>query len=367
MIELPAMAAPVAGALVGFVIGYSVRRSRLCSFGAIEDAVIGHDWRRMKIFGLALAIAIALTQAMVLAGWLDTAKSSYVPLRLPWLSILVGSLLFGVGMSLVGTCAFGSLVRLGGGDLRSFVVILVFSVVAYAVLRGVFAPLRINLFEQVWISGAGGRQVSLPEIAAYFFGDVRWIVAMVPALVLGAIALADRRLLRAPRLLTAALTLGTGVAAGWFFTGVVVDAFAEPPPRMESLTFVAPTARAVLFIATAETHAFSFGVASVAGVIAGAFAHAFAAREFRWEAFDDHYEMRRHVAGAVCMGAGGILAGGCTIGQGLAAGSMLSLSWPLAVVGIIIGARVGLGFMIEGSLTGWLASRWPFGASQSRD
>lgn len=367
MIELPAMAAPAAGALTGFLTGYFVRRSRLCSFGAIEDALIGRDWRRMKIFALALAIAIALTQTMILAGWLDTAKSSYVPLRLPWLSILIGSVLFGLGMSYVGTCAFGSLVRLGGGDMRSLIVILVFSIAAYSILRGVFAPLRIGVLEQVSIGGPGGGQVSLPDVAVYLFGNVHGMVALALVLLLAGLALGDRRLWRARRLLTAALVLGVGVAAGWFFTGVAADPFAEPPTRLESLTFVAPTARLVLFVGTAEAHVLSFGIASVAGVVAGSLAQALAANEFRWEAFDDHHEMRRHMAGAVCMGVGGILAGGCTIGQGLAAGSMLSLSWPLAVAGIMLGARIGLGFMIEGSIGGWLASRWPFAPSQSGD
>ena len=80
------------------------------------------------------------------------------------------------------------------------------------------------------------------------------------------------------------------------------------------------------------------------------FASALFDAEFRWEAFDDHHEMRRHLLGAVLMGGGGILAGGCTIGQGVSAGSMMALSWPLAIAGMMIGARLGIAFLMEGSI-----------------
>ena len=360
MFELPVWAATIAGAAIGFLCGYFVRLSRLCSFGAVEDALIGKDWRRMKIFGLALAIAIAATQAMVLAGWLDPVKSTFVPVRMPYLSVALGALLFGFGMAYVGTCAFGSLVRLGGGDMRSFLVILVFAIVAYSVLRGVLAPLRIGVLEQFYVGGPGGRQISLADLVAYYASaDLRLYVTVALVALFAVPALVDRRLWRAVRLLTASLVLGFGVAAGWYFTGVAVDPFAEPPSRLESLTFVAPTARAVLLIAAPESALAGFGVASVGGVVAGSFAHAIRAKEFRWEAFDDQYEMRRHIVGAVCMGAGGILAGGCTIGQGLTAGSMLSLTWPLAVAGIVVGARAGLAVLLEGSLLEWLRLRLP--------
>ncbi|MGE3248243.1 MAG: YeeE/YedE family protein [Beijerinckiaceae bacterium] len=359
MVELPAWAIPLAGLATGILVGYMVRRARLCTFGAIEDAVIGHDWRRMKIFGLALAVALALTQAMVLAGVFDTGRSTLAGPRLPWLSILAGSLLFGLGMALVGTCAFGSLIRLGGGDMRSFVVILVFSLAAYAVLRGSLAPLRISVLETVFINGPGGRQATFSDLLAYLTGrDLRFAAVAAIVLLFAGLALVDTRLWRTPRLLAAALTLGLGVAAGWFFTGVAVDPFDQHPSRVQSLTFVAPTARAILLIAAPETNGIDFGVASVAGVVAGAWLHAVINREFRWEAFDDDREMRRHIAGALLMGLGGILAGGCTIGQGLSGGSLLSLSWPLAVGGMIVGARLGLGLILEGSLREWLRNRY---------
>jgi uncharacterized membrane protein YedE/YeeE len=146
--------------------------------------------------------------------------------------------------------------------------------------------------------------------------------------------------------------LGAGTIAGWAATGVFADPFADAI-RVQSLTFVAPVARAVFAFSAAEGTIVEFGTMSVFGVVAGAALSAARAGEFRWEAFDDQREMRRHMAGAALMGLGGVLAGGCTIGQGLSAGSLLAVSWPVAVLGMILGARMGIGILIEGSATEW--------------
>lgn len=348
---------PLAGLFTGILLGFLVRRARLCTFGAIEDGLAGGDWRRMKIFGLALAAALIGTQALAAAGLLEPTGSPYLPLRTAWLGIAAGGVMFGLGMALVGTCGFGSLVRLGGGDLRAFVVILTYAAAAYAVLRGLLAPVRIGIVEAVSIPMPGGNAAGAAEIAEGLSGwPLRLPLALIPAIVLLWIALSDPRVRQARRLLAAGLALGLGVVAGWVVTGVLIDDFA--PPRVQSLTFVAPVARGIFAIVLGGTEWFDFGVLSVAGVIIGAFMAARAADEFRWEAFDDHYEMRRHLLGAVLMGAGGVLAGGCTIGQGLTAGSLMAVSWPIAIAGIVVGARIGIAILVEGSARFWLADLW---------
>jgi uncharacterized membrane protein YedE/YeeE len=112
---------------------------------------MGGDNRRLKIFGLSLGIAILGTQALIVSGFLTPENTTYVPTALPFIAIVIGSILFGVGMAMVGTCGFGSLVRLGAGDLRSLIVVIVLGATAYATLRGLFADLRINLLEQLSI------------------------------------------------------------------------------------------------------------------------------------------------------------------------------------------------------------------------
>lgn len=346
---MPGWAIALSGFLIGCAAGYAVHRGRLCSFGAIEDALMGNDWRRIKTFALALAIAIAGAQGLILAGLFDPATTSYVPQNVAIISALAGSILFGLGMALVGTCAFGSLIRLGSGDLRSLISMLIFGAVAYATLRGVLAPLRIDILEQFYISMPGGAAAELPALAAWFAGiDIRAFTAGVLVLLLGGWPLLDARLRKSRRLLFAGLTLGLCIVAGWCVTAVWADEFLGA--RIQSLTFVAPVARALF--ATIGRHAdwLDFGVMTVPGVVTGAFIHARLHAEFRWEAYDDHHEMRRHMLGAVLMGFGGVLAGGCTIGQVLTAGSLMAVSWPVTVAGMIFGARIGIAILIEGSL-----------------
>jgi uncharacterized membrane protein YedE/YeeE len=358
-----------AGLLLGIAAGFAVRRARLCTFGALEDALVGGDTRRLRVFGLALAIAMIGTQAMIVADLLQPGATSYVGTAVPWIGVLAGGLLFGLGMALVGTCAFGSLVRLGGGDLRCIVVVLVLAAVAYATLRGVLAAPRIGLFESEAMVAhvAGGADVAGlldPVVGA----STRLWIAAAAAAALAAMVFADRRLRRAPRLVTAGVVLGLAVVGGWLATTLLTDVF-DGPARPQSLTFVAPIARASFGVLFDADGLAEFGVATVFGVILGAGLAARLATDFRWEAFDDAREMKRHLAGAALMGFGGVVCGGCTIGQGLSAGSLLALSWPLAVVGMALGARLGIAFLVEGSVAGlarnlmvqpaqWMPGRW---------
>lgn len=339
---MPAAMIAIIGLLVGGAAGYVTRRARLCTFGAFEDVVGSGDWRRMKIFGLALAIALVGTQALVAAGLIDPGLTTYGQPRLAWLSIALGAFMFGLGMALVGTCAFGSLVRLGGGDLRAFVTLLVFGLFAVAWLRGVLSAFRIEWLESARIELASPLENSgLPYpgllIAVLLAGGLVYAVRR------------EKRLRHARRMLMAGFVLGLCIVAGWVATGVLADPFA-PAARAQSLTFVAPVARAV-FGAFFDASAWvDFGVMSVLGVAAGAFIAAWRNDELHWEAFDDSHEMRRHLLGAALMGSGGVLAGGCTIGQGLTAASLLSPSWPIAIAGMALGARLGIVLLVEGPL-----------------
>lgn len=350
MMPLPVWAIVLSGAVIGCVIGYSARRGRLCTFGALEDAFLAHDFRRLKTLALALGLAVISTQTLIAMGLLPAEMIRYLPNRIPVLAIISGGILFGFGMALVGTCAFGSLVRLGSGDLRSLVIILLFAITALAVLRGSLADLRLIYLEPVAFTLPGGVQSDAAALAQWLLGaDVRLALSCSFGLALIAWAIKDRDLRSRSRLLLSGILLGLGVAGGWFVTGVLADDMALVT-HAESLTFVSPVANTLQAIALPGRALWDFGIASVVGVIAGSWLASLRYDEFHWEAYDDSKEMKRHLVGAVLMGAGGVLAGGCTIGQGLTAGSALALSWPLAVGGMVLGARIGLFILIEGSL-----------------
>lgn len=341
------------GGIFGFLLtglaAFAVRRAKLCTFGAIEDALMGGNTRRLKAFGTSLAVALLGTQALVLTGEFDPGLTSLVPKALSWVGALVGGILFGIGMALVGTCAFGSLLRFGGGDLRALVVLTTFGAVAYATARGLLVPLREILSSQA-VGMPDLRHGDIPNLLLAFFNiDLRLPLTLLLAAILLVWSLRDSRFRKSRRLLLAAFLLGAVVVSGWVITGVLADPMASQP-RAVSLTFVAPVGRLFLAMIAGMPHWFDFGTGSVIGAITGAGLAALSLREWRWEAFDDHHEMRRHLFGAVFMGFGGVVAGGCTIGQGLSAMSLLAISAPLAVIGMFIGARLGIAFLVEGEV-----------------
>lgn len=346
------------GLAIGAAAGFAVRHARLCTFGAIEDALMGGDSRRLRIFGLALGIAILGTQALIVGGFLNPELATYTPAALPLVAILIGSVMFGIGMAMVGTCGFGSLVRLGAGDLRSLVVVLVLGGAAYATLRGVFAGFRVGFLESLSLAMPDGARSDIASLSSLALGiDVHSVIAAIAGAGLCWLALSDARLRRAPRLVSAGIVLGIMIVAGWIVTTSWVDEFAGPP-RPQSLTFVSTVGKALYAGLLSVTNFADFGVGSVFGVIAGSWLAAWRSDELRWEAFDDDHEMRRHLGGAVLMGIGGILAGGCTIGQGLTAGSMLALSAPLAIGGMVVGARLGIAILVDGSPRDIIQRRW---------
>lgn len=358
MQNLSAWILAMAGFAIGVAAGFAVRHAKLCSFGAIEDALMGGDSRRLRIFGLALGIAMLGTQALIIGGFLDPGQTTYAPAALPLVAILIGSVMFGIGMAMVGTCGLGSLVRLGTGDLRGLIVILILGVCAYATLRGALAGFRITVLEGLSVAMPDGVRSDMASLSTHALGfDVRGAIAVLAGGTLCWLAFGDRRLWRTPRLLSAGIVLGLLTTAGWIVTSSFGDEFANPV-RPQSLTFVSTVGKAIYAGLLNVSNFADFGVGSVFGVVAGSWFAAWRADELRWEAFDDDREMRRHLGGAVLMGVGGILAGGCTIGQGITAGSMLSLSWPFAVGGMVLGARLGIATLVDGTPREMIQRSW---------
>lgn len=344
------MLAELGGLGCGLVAGAAARSGRLCTMSAIEDAIVARDFRGAKAWGLALAIAILATQALAAGGWIDLGASSLSGLTLDWVATLAGGALFGLGMALAGTCSFGLLVRIGGGDLRALISAAVVGVAAFAFTAGALQPLRTLLTGHAVIDvGEAGAALSLavtPHLAAAAGLPLMPLGFGALVLVLALPALVDRRVRRRRRLIVAAFGIGLAVAAGWAVTMAAVERLEQA--RVESLSFVAPAGRLLLALMGEPLQFAAFGVATVVGTVLGATAVALWKDEVRWEAFDDAREMRRHLAGAILMGLGGVLARGCTIGQGMTAGSALAVSAPVAVLGFLIGAKIGLVLLLEG-------------------
>lgn len=356
--ELPGLVAQVlwTAFALGAAFGAIAQRTRFCTMGAVADIVNMGDWTRMRMWLLAIAVAIVGFNAMVAAGWVQAGQSLYAGTRLPWLSAVCGGLMFGFGMVLASGCGSKTLVRMGGGSLKSLVVFLVLGLAAYATLRGITAVVRVATVDTVaWTLPAGQ---DLPSLLAHAgWGPVRGLAAVVGGglgLLLAAFALA-RPAGRSPEVLLGGLGTGLVIVLVWWVSGRMGHLLEHPltleevflatnSRRMESLSFVAPVAYTLdwwmLFSDTSRV--LTIGIVSVLGVVAGSAVVALATRRFRWEGFGGTEDVANHLLGASLMGVGGVTALGCTVGQGLSGVSTLSLGSFIALAAIIGGALLAL-------------------------
>ena len=332
---------------LGVILGFVARRYRFCTLAAIEDAVYANDTRQIRAWMMATAIAIIGVHGLELWGSLDLTRSIYTGSRIEWGGAIGGGLLFGVGMALVGTCGFGTLLRLGGGDLKALVTFLVIAITAMIAMRGLIGLGRIPMTDPLSFELSNSASQRLPKLLGLTGLSVSLMAIALGAATAIAACMQPNKA-RSIRLLAVGAVVGLIVVLGWWATGIAgFDLFETR--RVESFSFVAPLGETLLYLMLASGIRPDFPVGAVLGVVTGAFLAARASGQFEWEAPDGAGEMRQHLLGAFLMGVGGIAALGCTIGQGVTGLSTLSVGSILAVVSMLVGARIGLYWLVERS------------------
>ncbi len=320
------------------VFGFVAQRSHFCTMGAVSDIVNMHDWTRMRMWAVAIAVAMVGFGCMSYFGIINPEKSLYATPKVLWLSSLVGGLLFGFGMVLASGCGNKTLLRIGAGSLKSLVVFIVMGMAAFATLKGMTAVLRVNTVDLV--------SFDAPVLSPV----VRLGASLLIGFVLLVWALRDAQMRRLSTL-TPSFVIGAVVVGVWWVSGhlgyipehpeTLQEALlATNSGRMESLSFVAPMAYVLDWIMffSDKSKVLTLGMAGVFGVLVGSFIEARVFRTFRWEGFGSVEDVTNHLVGAVLMGVGGVTAMGCTIGQGLSGISTLALGSFIAVAGILVGA-----------------------------
>lgn len=329
--------APVLGLALGLAFGLLAEVTGLC----FRRAVAGPREARRAALGVwmaALGAAVLGTHAAVAAGLIGFSDHRFTASAIPVLSIVAGGAIFGAGMVLTRGCLSRLTVLTGSGNLRAALVLLVAALFAHATLKGVLAPLRVEL-----------SQITLPLGGALPGAGTVWAFLLAAgALTLACCSGAARRTL------AQAALLGLLVPAAWVGTGCVLrDAF-EPIP-FEGLAFTAPAADTLFWSMAATAIAPGFGVGLFAGVLAGAFASALAHRRFRWQSFENPEQTGRYLAGGALMGVGGVLAGGCTIGTGLSGIATLGIAPLLALGAIALGAWATQAALSARAISGFAA------------
>jgi uncharacterized protein len=329
----------------GIVLGLAARLGRFCTLGAIEDYLYGGSDHRLRMWGVAIGTAMLLSFGLMHAGLLNAPETPY--LRQGWnpLGHVLGGLLFGYGMALAGNCGFGALARLGGGDLRAFVIVVVMGIATYVTMSGPFAHLRIRAFPENLVptdapAGYAHLLESATGIGAPLFG-------IAAALTILAVALHPPAFRAERGMIAWGAAAGAAVAFAWWGTQWVRTESLGAVP-VTSFTFAAPLGESIIYWMTSSGNTVTFGVGSVAGVWLGAFMGSLLRGLFRWEACEDPRELRRQILGAAIMGVGAVLAVGCSVGQGLSAASLLAYGAPLTIAGIFLGAMLGLRQLIQG-------------------
>ena len=353
---------------LGILFGMTAQRTHFCTMGALSDIFNMGDWNRMRQWLLAMAVAILGTTLLAGAGIIDPSKSLYTGMRLNWLSHLVGGACFGFGMVLASGCGNKTLVRIGGGSLKSLVVFIVIGLAAFMTLKGILAVPRASLLDSHFIqldtrqdlpSLLAGAGTQLPTIRYLLGGGAALLLLLF---VFASSAFRARDVVRTN--VMAGVVIGCIIVAAWVVSGSIGHVAEDPntlqeafvrtnSTRMESFSFVAPFAYTLdlLMMWTDTSKAVSFGIAASLGVVVGSFLMAIGSGVFRCEGFGNVEDVGNHLVGAVLMGFGGVTALGCTVGQGLSGISTLSTGSLLTLLGIFAGAYASTMYL------GWRVDR----------
>ncbi|WGD49844.1 YeeE/YedE family protein [Bradyrhizobium sp. CB1650] len=331
----------LAGLAIGVTYGAVGLLSGFCLMSSMRGWLAEGDGRLVRTYALAVAVAIAASQILAGGGTVDLGKSIYLQQTFSVPVLFLGGLLFGYGMVLSNGCGSRALVLLGRGNLRSFVVVIVLAIAAQMTLKGLIAPARIALVQASQVTVNAN---SLPSVFATLgLGEAvsRTLAAAVIAVALILFAFAHTDFRRSPGQIAAGIIVGLLVAGGWFVTGYIGADDFNPVP-VTSLTFIAPIADALQYAMLSTGLTLNFGIATVAGVFAGSLVTALATGRFKLEGYSSPRHMLRSGTGAALMGIGGVMAFGCSIGQGLTGMSTLALASFVAVAGILFGTAAGL-------------------------
>jgi uncharacterized membrane protein YedE/YeeE len=336
------------GLLVGVVFGAVTNKTNFCTMGAVSDWVNIGSKDRLRAWFLAIGIAILASQAMHATGMVNLTDAIYLTPNFGWLGYITGGFLFGIGMTLSSGCGQRTLVRVGSGNLKSLVVLVFLGLTAYMTMRGLLALFRVNVIEvtNINLADSGITDQGIGTLLATAVGleniaQVTSIVAIVMGGGLVAFAFASKTFRGSFDNILAGVVIGLIIPAGWYATGVIgYDDF--DPVRFESYSFVGPTGESFMYLMTFTGSTINFGIAAVFGVILGSLLYSMLTGKFRIETFNDRDDMVRHIRGGILMGFGGVLALGCSVGQGITGMSTLALGSLMTLVSIIFGCSLAM-------------------------
>ena len=348
--------------LFAVIMGAVANKTNFCTMGAVSDWVNMGDTGRLRAWLFAMAVALIGVLALEFFGVLTLGTDTFPPYRtanFAWLRYVLGGVMFGIGMTLASGCGNKTLIRIGGGNLKSVVVLAIAMVAAYAMLWTDFFNVAFMSWMQPTIVDLSARNIESQEIGAIIGGlagvedvsKLHLIVGGIVAFALLAFIFKSRDFRSSFDNILGGLVVGLAVIGGWWITGGSMgtawkewaDFASEVPSRVatQSYTFISPMGDTARYLMDpAQLSLVNFGVVALAGVIVGSLLWALVSRSFRFEWFRSGSDFVTHGIGAVLMGVGGVLSMGCTIGQAVTGMSTLALGSLLTFLSIVFGSAL---------------------------
>ena len=304
------------GLATGLLFGVFAQQSRFCLRAACIEFWRNAPGAKFAIWLFTFSTALILTQLLMRNGWLETSSIRQLVTTGSLSGAIIGGSVFGIGMILARGCASRLLVLSATGNLRALVAGLVVTVVSQAALRGGLSPLRQEL-SSWWLVDASQRNLAtgLPDFAPLLFG----VVLLVAAIWLA------RRTKALPWYQFGAVLVGASIALGWGLTAWHAS-WSFEVVAVKSVSFTGPSADTLMGLINMPSLPLSFDVGIVMGVFAGSFLASQLSGEFQIQTFTEDTGVGRYLLGAVLMGFGGMLAGGCAVGAGVTGGAVMSLT-----------------------------------------
>ena len=319
------------GLLIGSLFGFFAQRSKFCMRAAAIEFWHRKFGDKLPVWLLAFSSAVVAVQLLILTNSLDVSTARQLATRGSLSGALIGGLLFGIGMILSRGCASRLLILSANGNLRALLSGLIFAVTAQASLNGSLAPLRNTI--STWWTVEGGASRDLLELTGLghwgglAFGLV-WMAAALFFAVRSGWGLWKW---------VGGIGTGLAVAAAWWFT-YLMSTQSFQVIQVQALTFSGPSAEWLMRVLSSPAPAIGFDFGLLPGVFAGSFIGAWIGKDLKLEGFTDGYSMRRYIAGAILMGFGSMLAGGCAVGAGMTGGAIFALTAWITLVGMWLGA-----------------------------
>ncbi|TSE25331.1 YeeE/YedE family protein [Tepidimonas aquatica] len=321
------------GLALGLAFGFFGQRSKFCLRAAVIEFWHRRFGDKLAVWLLAFATAVVAVQGLIVAGLLDVSSARQLSARGSLSGALVGGLLFGLGMVMTRGCASRLLVLSANGNLRALLSGLIFAVTAQASLGGVLAPWREAISAWWVVDGGPSRDLLARLGVGHGMGLAFGLVWMAAALYF-----ATRSGWSFWKWAGGAAT-GLTVALAWWFSYQVMGHSFEPV-QIQGLTFSGPSAEWLMRVLAEPGKPWSFGLGLMPGVFLGSLAGALVGREGKLEGFGGAYTMPRYIVGAVLMGFGSMLAGGCAVGAGVTGGAIFALTAWVTLVGMWVGGGV---------------------------